>query len=67
MSATVMKSVITCTTLLGALHCSQGMIHIIYWTVRGSNSNLSLLQNVHTGSEAHPASCSTGTGVLSRR
>jgi hypothetical protein len=67
MSATVMKSVITCITRLGALHCSQGKIHTIYWTVRGSNSNLSLLQNVHTGSGTHPASCSMGAGVLSRR
>jgi len=67
MSATVMKSFIISIILLGALHCSQGMIHSIYWTVRGSNSNLSLLQNVHTGSGAHPASCSMDTGVLSRR
>jgi hypothetical protein len=41
-------------------------MYTIYWTVRGSKSNLSVLQNVHTGSGAHPASCSVGTGVLSR-
>ena len=64
MSATAMKSVTICVIHLGA---SQGMIHTIDWTVRGSNSNLSLLQNVHTVSEAHPASCLMGTGVLSRR
>jgi hypothetical protein len=28
--------------------------------------DFSLLRNVQTSSEAHPASCSTGTGVLSR-
>jgi len=67
MSATVMKSVIICIILLCALHCSQGMIRTIYWTVRASNSNLLLLQNVHSGSGAHPTSCSMGTGVLSRR
>jgi hypothetical protein len=67
MLATVMKSFIICIILLGALHCSQEMMHSIYWTVRGSNSNLSLLQNVHTGSGDYPASCSVGTGVPSRR
>jgi len=28
--------------------------------------DFSLLQNIQTGSRAHPASCAMGTGVLSR-
>jgi hypothetical protein len=39
------------------------------WLAQGSNrgrgKNFSLLQNVQTSSEAHPASCSVSTVVLS--
>ena len=34
--------------------------------IQAETRDFSVLQNVHTGSEDHPASFSVGTGVLSR-
>jgi hypothetical protein len=39
----------------------------VYTAVNEGATDFCLLQNVQTGSEAHPASCSVGTGVLSLR
>jgi hypothetical protein len=38
------------------------------WTVRGSNlGGGELIHTVHIGPEAHPASCTKGNGLLTRR